>query len=156
MAWVPNIYWPEAPAHVSALILVLAPVAAVDAAAAAAPAAAPDVFGELGGSAFRVSSPRNADPPNSPPRRCAAATVARLGNVWISCLYAHSRFVCSVFIFQVVHIPGCSVLTSEGGKAGIGLNRNLFVKKFPPQGGGGSHRLNGSALARIERVVPVT
>ena len=101
-----------------------------------------------------VSSPRNADPPNSPPRRCAAATVARLGNVWMSCLYAHSRFVCSVFIFQVVHIPGCSVLTSEGGKAGIGLNRNLFVKKFPPQGGGGSHRLNGSALARIERADP--
>ena len=94
---------------------------------------------------FRVSSPRNADPPNSPPRRCA--------DVLSVCALA---FVCSVFIFQVVHIPGCSVLTSEGGKAGIGLNRNLFVKKFPPQGGGGSHRLNGSALARIERVVPVT
>ena len=46
-----------------------------------------------------VSSPRNADPPNSPPRRCAAATMARLGNVWMSCLYAHSRFVRSVFIF---------------------------------------------------------
>merc|ERR1712185_411205 len=40
--------------------------------------------------------------------------------------------VWTVFIFQVVHIPGCSVLISEGGKSGFGLNRTLFIKRIPP------------------------
>ena len=64
-----------------------------------------------------------------------------------NCTYVYTRiynYVDREFVFiplswfyvLVVRSPECGVLTNEGEKAGIELNRNLFTKKNPPTGWG--------------------
>ena len=51
-------------------------------------------------------------------------------NLGVSILLSFS-FALGLYVVLVVLIPGCSVLMQLGGIAGNGLNRKLFINKFP-------------------------